>query len=106
MLARSLLRSASRRAFRPAIITLPIQQRATFKSASKHNDPEVPVVHYENGRRMEESLHVPAGPSGPVAGNGEDVQAVASPFRNSVMEHITPTLAKFTLMNKVAIVTG
>jgi len=106
MLARSVLRTAGKRTFRPTTITAPIQQRATFKSGSKKNEPEVPVISYENGTRTEQSIFVPAQQPGPVVPPGGDEQRVARPFNPDVMSHLTPTLAKFALTNKVAVVTG
>ncbi|RMZ06959.1 hypothetical protein D0862_04423 [Hortaea werneckii] len=107
MLARSILRAAGRRgAFRPAAIAAPIQQRATFTSGPRSNEPEIPVVHYENGRRVEENIEVPVGKSGPVAPPGADEVTIAQPFNSDLLHHLTPTLAKFTLAGKVAVVTG
>ncbi|RMY77301.1 hypothetical protein D0863_01384 [Hortaea werneckii] len=62
MLARTIFKAAGgRAAFRSAAVAAPIQLRATFKSGPRINDPEIPVVHYEDGRRVEESIEVPVG---------------------------------------------
>lgn len=105
MLARSVLRIAGRQAFRPAAFAVPIQ-RATFRSTSKNDDPDVPVVSYQDGQRTEESLFVNPNRISPVSPQGVDVQKSAVPLNPNVYPQLTPTLSKFTLPGKVAIVTG
>lgn len=108
MFARSALRAASRRAIvRPTTFTPMMPAvRAGFKSSVKHNDPEVPVVSYSGGQRLEEQLQVTGGSSGPVQTEVVDEQNRAQALDPEVYKHLTPTLAKFTLRDKVAIVTG
>jgi len=106
MFARSVLRTAGRQAFRPATAQ-PSLFRASFKNSSKSNDPDVPVVSYQDGQRTESALHVPEnGSTGPVAPPGIDTQKTATALKPNAYQHLTPTLSKFTLPNKVAIVTG
>ncbi|KAK5125050.1 hypothetical protein LTR85_001241 [Meristemomyces frigidus] len=111
MFARSVLRTATRQSLRPTTfftapaVTAPIQ-RATFKSSSRDNEPDVPVVSYHEGQRTEETLNVPKTGTGPVQSPVKDVQKVAIPLNPNVYSQLTPTLAKFTLQGKVAVVTG
>ncbi|RMZ30043.1 hypothetical protein D0859_05867 [Hortaea werneckii] len=107
MLARTILKAAGGRgAFRSAAVAAPTQLRATFKSGPRINEPEIPVVHYEDGRRVEENIEVPVGQSGPVVPPGADEVRIAQPFNADLSHYLTPTLAKFTLAGKVAVVTG
>lgn len=99
-------RVAGERVAPKLLSVMPTQQRAAFATSMKRRDPEVPVIHYENGKRTEEQVHVPAGQSGPVAPEGADEQRAAKRFDPKVMDYLTPTLAKFTLQGKVAVVTG
>lgn len=112
MFARSVLRTATRQTIRPTTffttpaVTAPVQ-RATFKSSSRNNEPDVPVVSYHEGQRTEETLNVPKSSStGPVSSPVKDAQKVAIPLNPNVYAQLSPTLAKFTLQGKVAVVTG
>lgn len=105
MFARSALR-LSQRAARPTSFA-PLTARATFKSSSRTNDPEVPVVSYRSGERSEEQLRFDAAKnSGPVSPPGADIEKHAVPLRPEIHSKLTPTLQKFTLPGKVAVVTG
>lgn len=44
--------------------------------------------------------------SGPVNPPGGDLQKIAQPLNPNVYSQLTPTLAKFTLRDKVAVITG
>lgn len=104
MFARNALRMAGQRAMRPAAFT-PITARAAFNSSAKGSGPEVPVVSYHQGERTESAI--PYEPkSGPVNPPGADEVKVAVPLKSEVFSQLTPTLSKFTLPGKVAIVTG
>jgi hypothetical protein len=105
MFGRTALRVARQRAVRPSSFT-PIVSRATFTSTTKTNDPEVPVISYHKGERSEATVHYDAANMGPVNPPGADESKVATPLRPEALKHLTPTLAKFTLPGKVAIVTG
>lgn len=111
MFSRSMLRVAGRQAIaRP--VTIRPAFSAGFKTTAKKNDPEtvqeaqVPVVSYQGGERITEELKVGTNSSGPVAPPGADAERTATPMSPQAYKHLTPTLAKFTLPNKVAIVTG
>jgi len=104
MLARSILRQSAR-AVRPATFA-PLTSRAAFNSSSKKNDPEVPVISYRQGERKEEQIHYDAKASGPVNPPGGDAEKNAIPLKSELIPQLTPTLQKFTLAGKVAVVTG
>ncbi|KAK5109981.1 hypothetical protein LTR62_006348 [Meristemomyces frigidus] len=104
MFARSLAKAAAKPAFRPAAVTS--VARATFTTSAKRFEPEVPVVSYGSGQRVEERLSVPHGQSGPVNPPGGDQMKVAHPLGPNATQHLTPTLSKFTLSGKVAVITG
>jgi len=63
---------------------------------------EVPVISYVDGQRSEEQIQV----SKPVTPSGADVQHAASALKQSLTAQLTPTMKKFTLHGKVAVVTG
>lgn len=105
MFGRTALRAASRAVARPNNFA-PAIGRATFKSSTKVNDPEVPVVSYSKGERVESTVQYEAGSGGPVNPPGTDEVKVAIPLKPEGFKHLTPTLQKFTLAGKVAVVTG
>lgn len=77
-----------------------------YNSKTRDLGPEVPVVGYEKGQRVEESIQVSETPSGPVNPGGIDVEAVAQPLNRAVYDRLTRTMQKFTLFDKVALITG
>jgi hypothetical protein len=79
--------------------------RATFTSAAKKCSPEVPVVSYHQGERVESAIPYD-NKAGPVNPEGQDEVKVAIPLKPEVYSQLTPTLTKFTLPGKVAVVTG
>ncbi|KAK4896926.1 Hsp70 chaperone [Elasticomyces elasticus] len=106
MLARNLARTYIRPAVRPAFATT-YAPRSGFNSFAKHSGPEVPVISYEGGCRHEEILSTPVSKSsGPVNPTGADEQKKAYPLSPSAFKYLTPTLSKFTLPGKVAVITG
>lgn len=105
MFGRTALRAASRAVARPQTFT-PAIARATFMSSTKKSDPEVPVVSYSKGERTESTVQYEAGSGGPVNPPGTDEVKVAMPLKAESFKHLTPTLQKFTLAGKVAVVTG
>lgn len=105
MFARSALRIAGRRTARPTAIQTPVF-RAAFNNSSRNADPEVNVVGFAKGQRVDESIEVPATGKGPVAPPGGDAKKIATPLNKNAYSHLTPTLAKFTCPGKVAVITG
>ncbi|KAL1306081.1 hypothetical protein AAFC00_004201 [Neodothiora populina] len=97
------------RAFKPSFA--PVSQRAFLSRSAVRRDPEsvnekhINVVGYKGGQRTEEDLPVSAKDE-PVAPPGQDAQAVATPLNLDILPQLTPTLRKFTLPGKVAVVTG
>ncbi|KXT12801.1 hypothetical protein AC579_1823 [Pseudocercospora musae] len=108
MFGRTALRVASRRVVgRPAAFT-PVLSRAAFNSSSKNSDPEIPVVSYRRGERQETTVQYEASGNGngPVSPPGADEEKKAIPLKPEALKHLTPTLQRFTLPAKVAVVTG
>lgn len=111
MFARTSLRLASRRAFQPITSATPAL-RAGFKSTVKVNEPEsvqekhVHVTSYHEGERTQEVMQVAQTGTGPVIPPGADAQKQAIPMNPNLLPQLTPTLQKFTLCGKVAVVTG
>lgn len=109
MMSRAARRAASRRAARPQFFSqvfAPAIARASFNSSAKVFDPEVPVVSYSKGERQQSTVQFEAGAGGPVSPPGTDEVKVAMPLKSEIHKNLTPTLKKFTLAGKVAVVTG
>jgi hypothetical protein len=71
-------------------------------SGKVSKDP-VPVVTFEQGERKKRMLSVDATPT---PSSSQDAQYHPIPFDGSVMHNLTPTITKFTLTGKYAIVSG
>ena len=95
----------SKHAIEPLILT-PTISRATLSTSSRQDDPSVSVISYRDGKRKEKDIIVRAEGSGPVNPPGTNLQKTAKPFSPEVCSQLTPTLHKFTLPDKVAVVTG
>ncbi|KAF2837640.1 NAD(P)-binding protein [Patellaria atrata CBS 101060] len=67
---------------------------------------EVPVVSFKDGERASVDLPIDSPGLDPVIPPGVDVKQVAYPLAPSNLKGLTPTLKKFTLHGKVAVVTG
>lgn len=110
MFARSVVRSAARRSFRPIAAQTPVF-RAGFRSSVAVRDPEtvnekaINVVSYVDGERAQESIPVTSSQE-PVTPPGQDETRPAVPLSPALASQLTPTLAKFTLVGKTAMVTG
>ena len=108
LFARSTLMTATRASvsFRSATAVAPFR---TFKTTVIRKDDAkmedtIHVVHYEKGQRVEQDIEVDE--SKPVIPAVQDVEIKASPLKSRVYETLTPTLKKFCLPGKVAVVTG
>lgn len=66
----------------------------------------VPVTKFPDGQRQVDYLNVPGEETNPVNPPGSDVKKTAVTLDPTVIPRLTPTLKKFTLPEKVAIVTG
>jgi len=107
MFARSALRTAARRSFKPATAA----SRASFQTSVRLQTPpevinerHVPVTSYADGARSQEVLNVSA--TEPVSPAVQDEKSVATPLDPALIPLMTPTMRKFTLPGKVAVVTG
>lgn len=84
---------------------------ALSTSASRKTPPEViqerhvPVTHWEGGVAAHEVLNV-SDKDQPVNPAQQDEEVVAKPLDPEVTAKLTPTMSKFTLHGKVAVVTG
>ncbi|KAM3419476.1 hypothetical protein BST61_g5402 [Cercospora zeina] len=105
MFGRTALRAATRTVPRPSSLA-PVVSRATFKSSTKASDPEVPVISYRKGERSEAKVQYEASGNGPVSPPGADEVKTAIPLKPEAFPHLTPTLQRFTLNGKIAVVTG
>lgn len=110
MLSRQVLnatRVASKRVIAPAT-----QSVRTFKTVHQQQNAEeikagkVLTVTYKDGVRQEVEIPVEQSPAGPVAPPGADEKKPAVPLEKSILNQLNPTMAKFTLPGKVAVVTG
>ncbi|KAK5005767.1 hypothetical protein LTR28_007306 [Elasticomyces elasticus] len=107
MLARSAGRLVTRRVFTPTF--RPTTSRAAFMTAQVVRSLEVihethiPVTGYSGGERIQECLQVMPEIMVPTVA---DHQSIARPLNPALIEHLTPTMAKFTLPGKIAVVTG
>jgi len=110
MLSRISLRASARVAFRPRSAAL--NNRSISNSVRLMTPPDsiqerhVPVTSYKDGVAEHEILEVKESAEGPVNPGGVDSESIARAFKPTVMEHMTPTLAKFTLTGKTAVMTG
>ncbi|KAF2760441.1 NAD(P)-binding protein [Pseudovirgaria hyperparasitica] len=77
-----------------------VESKAHLEKVAKDS---VPLVTFEQGERKEQMLHVDPQP---VTSTVQDSQTAAQPFDGSVFQNLTPTMAKFTLIGRVAIITG
>ncbi|KAB8345919.1 hypothetical protein FH972_022973 [Carpinus fangiana] len=100
--ARSLLASsrtyATRAAFKPQ------QGQVAAQTADKRN---ISVVSFdENGQRTQEEIVESPDQKGPVNPEGVDEEAIAYPLKSQIIDQLTPTMKRFTLGGKVAVITG
>jgi len=111
MLSRFALRGAGRIAFRSSVAPT-FAKRSISQSIRLMTPPDsiqerhVPVTSYKDGVAEHEILEVKEGAEGPVNPGGADSEAIAQPFNPEVLNHMTPTLKKYTLTGKTAVMTG
>ncbi|KAK5004854.1 hypothetical protein LTR28_008401, partial [Elasticomyces elasticus] len=107
MLARSAGRLITRRVLTPTF--RPTTSRAAFmtaqivRSLEVIHESHIPVTGYSGGGRIQECLQVMPEIVVPTVA---DHQSIARPLNPALIEHLTPTMAKFTLPGKIAVVTG
>lgn len=93
--------------FRLLSTTLP-SARLTRQGIEFDNAPPkdyTPVVSYHDGERVTSEIqrHTPVASN---HGHGHDLTRPAQPLKPGVIEQLTPTMRKFTLSGKIAVVTG
>ncbi|KAF2482401.1 hypothetical protein BDY17DRAFT_298470 [Neohortaea acidophila] len=79
---------------------------ARLNAPAKCKDGSVPVVAYHRTSSSPEITAATIGGNGPVKPPGEDQEREAQPLNRGVYSKLTPTLHKFTLPDKVAVITG
>lgn len=77
----------------------------------RHADPlikaeKVPVVSFEGGERTQLDIPVAKAASQPVNPPGADEHKRAVPLDREIISRLPPTMQKFTLPGKVAVITG
>lgn len=103
MLAGSALKFANR----PSYGRFPILRRrplAAYTTSAKFFDPSVLTIGHQNSEQLEDSITIQG--NKPVKSAVADVARTAMPLSSNVISQLTPTLSKFTLRDKVAVVTG
>jgi len=110
MIAPPVIRAALRRAATP-IAFRPVAAKAPFHISARNQNAEpigrqVPVTHFQSGSVAHEVLKVSDAAAGPVNPPGHDDEKAAMPLSKDITAQLTPTMTKFTLHGKVALVTG
>lgn len=94
------------RAFHPALTRRnaegPGALAGTPGTADLVHATEVPVVSYRDGERTSEQITVQK----PVQPAGNDEHHSASALKRELTDKLTPTMKKFTLHGKTAVITG
>jgi hypothetical protein len=82
--------------------------RTFTKTAIRKDEPakedSIHVVSYEKGQRVD--LDIEVDETKPVIPAVQDVEIKATPLKARVYDTLTPTLKKFCLPGKVAVITG
>ena len=88
------------------MVSHPAASRARFSLKSRQNDASISVSSYRAGQQTTKEIEVKKDGNSPVLAASEDEQRAAQPLNLNVFSQLTPTLHKFTLPNKVAVITG
>jgi hypothetical protein len=103
-------RRITSRAYRFVPLARPSRQfttvRARLLKEEKVIQAEVPVVAYSSDAASPQHDVVKVNQLKPVSSAVEDVAQKAIPLKSEILSHLSPTLKKFTLEGKVALVTG
>ena len=105
MLSRTSMRLLRRSTSRFKSFSIP-KSRANLSNTTIQKDSTIPVVSYRDGQRKEGEVGATTESNGPVTPPGSDMQKTAQPLNPSIYSQLTPTLTKFTLRDKVAVITG
>jgi hypothetical protein len=82
------------------------KSRASLSTTTIQQYSTIPVVSYRDGQRKEGDVAANTEANGPVTPPGSDLQKIAQPVNPSIYSQLTPTLTKFMLRDKVAVITG
>ena len=106
MLSRSFPRVIAKRVVTPAAVTAirPFSKVGGRNNAEVVSAETVPVITYADGVRAEHMI--PPQEPAVVKPPGVDVQKHAVALDPSILSRLTPTMKKFTLTDKVAVITG
>lgn len=106
MLVRSLTQAGRRNSItassRPLAFFTSNAPTAAFNSSSTRGESSVPITSWTSGQRSQHEIPVKAEQAGEVV----NLHRTAKPLDWKVYDRLTPTLNKFTLPGKVAVVTG
>lgn len=69
------------------------------------DEKHVNVVTYKDGERAQETISVTSS-SEPVTPPGQDIEVAAQPLNPALLKQMSPTMQKFTLFGKTAVITG
>lgn len=102
----SVMRASSRAAVQVSVA--PVAIRAFASTRAFGDEKSINVVSYnKSGQREQETLSVPAANANePVNPPGQDIEVAAQPLKPELLEVLPPTMKKFTLCGKVAVITG
>lgn len=110
MLVRSLTQASRRTSaatLRPLVFFTPNTSIAAFYSSAIRHEPSVPITSWTSRKRSQHEIQVKAEQTAEVVKPLEgDLQRIAKPLDSTVYDKLTPTLTRFTLPGKVAVVTG
>lgn len=104
------MRTPVLRAMRRAAVQIsrsPVLIRTLASTRALGDEKSIKVVSYnQSGQREQETLSVPAANNEPVNPPGQDVEVAAQPLKSELLDLLPPTMKKFTLHGKVAVITG
>ncbi|CAD0115391.1 unnamed protein product [Aureobasidium uvarum] len=100
----SVLRAARRKSVQ--VPMTPLSNRTFASNRALGDEKSINVVSYSrSGQREQETLSVPTA-SEPVNPPGQDIEVAAQPLKPELIQALPPTMQKFTLLGKVAVITG
>lgn len=107
----SAIRTSAMRAMRCTTVQptfSPVLIRTFASTRALGDEKSINVVSYnKSGQREQETLSVPAASANePVNPPGQDVEVAAQPLKSELLELLPPTMKKFTLCGRVAVITG
>ena len=76
--------------------------RLPLSISAKRMEAFVPITTYHEGKQATKEINVKSSYGAPVVPPGKDEQRKIAPLSSRVFSHLTPTLQKFTLRDRVA----